>query len=164
MHVLNSMIKYNTILLTSWHDHDMPLSVKLDLIHVVWKFWLSSYLWFLLRVIRVVGLKDIIRYSFKTLFLHFWWKITSFCTQHLGCQMYCAPDGDVSISKIRSESRKNGNFCVFQNLVCHIMLVFWTCEYYSHNETYEVLNCTYLSELLFNLCSHSEVKWLKIWA
>ena len=45
----------------------------------------------------------------------------------IGCQVYCATDGDVSISKIQSESRKNGNFCVFQELVCRILLVFWAC-------------------------------------
>ena len=53
----------------------------------------------------------------------------------IGCQVYCTTDGDVSMSKIQSESRKNGNFCD------------------------EVLNCTYLSELLFNLCAPI-LKWI----
>ena len=34
----------------------------------------------------------------------------------IGCQVYCATDGDITISKSQSESSKNGNFCVFQEL------------------------------------------------
>ncbi len=94
------------------------------------------------------------RYSIKTSYFNFWWNNDFLYL--IGCQLYCAADGDITISKRQSESSKNGNFCVFQELVCHNMLVFWSCEYYSHNGTYEVLNCTYLSEF-------SGLKWVLIY-
>ena len=97
------------------------------------------------------------RYSFKTSYLHFWWKMTFLYL--IGCRVYCATDGDITIFKSQSESSKNRNFCVFQELVCHIMLVFWACENYSHSGTYQVFNCTYLSELVLNLCA-TILKWI----
>ena len=49
--------------------------------------------------------------------------------------------------------------CFSRTRMSHIASVLGMCYYNSHNGTYEVLNCTYESELLFNLCAPI-LKWI----
>ena len=82
-------------------------------------------------------------------FLYFWWKLTFLYS--LGCLVYCTID--VSISNINSQSGSRKNSIFFSKPICHILLMCLASEYYSHNGTCWVRNCTYLSELLFNSCT-----------